>query len=302
MDDVCAVGIGVHSGESIEMHLWPAPANTGIVFRRVDLPGSPEVPALSKYVSSTQMSTTIANGNASVATVEHLLSALYGLGIDNLYIDLSSYEVPIMDGSAAPFIFILQTAGICEQNAPKSFLRIKREVSFSSDDKYIIARPYNGFKVDCRIDFDHPSFNADNQHVTIDFSSACYHKEVARARTFGFLADYEEVKKRNLARGTNYDNTIVMDDYRVLNKEGTRYDNEPLKHKVLDLLGDLYLLGHCIIGEIEAFKSGHALNNQFLVELLQEKEAYEIVVFDDEESYKDLSLPVMVDAIAWTEA
>jgi len=278
---VKATGVGVHNGEKVLIALRPAPVNTGIVFRRVDLNPVVEIPAHAHYIGDTHLSSCLVKDQVRISTVEHLMSALFGLGIDNLYIDLNASEVPIMDGSAAPFIFLIQSAGITEQNAPKKFFRIKQTLSVQEDEKFIRIKPFNGFKVDLKIDFDHPLFNQDNQHLKLDFSTSSYHKEVARARTFGFLADYEYIRKNNLSRGASLDNVVVLDQFKVMNDDGLRYHNEPLKHKMLDIIGDLYLLGHSVLGEIEGYKTGHALNGFLLRKILAMPEAFEIVTFED---------------------
>ncbi len=276
-----ATGVGLHTGEKVYMTLRPAAADTGIVFRRVDLPTPVEIPARTEYVGDTRLSTTLVKGEARVSTVEHLLSALAGLGIDNAYIDLSAPEVPIMDGSAGPFVFLLQSAGIEEQNRSKRFIRIKRAITVQDGDKWASFKPYNGFKVSFTIDFDHPAFKGRTQEATIDFSSTSFVKEVSRARTFGFMRDIEQLRENNLALGGSLDNAVVVDDYRVLNEDGLRYEDEFVKHKVLDAVGDLYLLGHGLIGAFSGYKSGHALNNCLLRAIMADSEAWEIVTFED---------------------
>lgn len=276
-----ATGIGVHSGQKVFLTLMPAPPNTGIIFRRIDLDPIVEIPARVEFVGDTSLSTCLIKDNARVATVEHLLSALAGVGIDNLFIDLTASELPIMDGSAAPFVFLLQSAGIEEQNAAKKFLRIKRGLEVQEGDKVASLQPYDGFKITFEIDFGHPLFNENNKKATLDFSSTSYVKEVSRARTFGFLSDYEYIRKRNLALGVSLDNTIVLDDYKILNEDGLRYHNEFVKHKILDVIGDLYLLGHSMIGEFVGYKSGHALNNCLLSKLLLQQDAWEEVTFQN---------------------
>ncbi len=264
------------------MNLRPAPVNTGIVFRRLDLPEPVDIPAHALRVSDTLLGTTISVGKAKVATVEHLLSAMAGLGIDNAYVDLTAAEVPIMDGSAAPFVFLLQTAGIQVQSAPKKFIRVRRAVEIRLDDKWARLSPYDGFRVNFEIDFDHPALRKNRQVVKLDFSSTAFLKEISRARTFGFLRDLETLRARDLTLGGSFDNAIVMDEYRVLNQDGLRFRDEFVRHKVLDAVGDLYLLGSCLIGEYSGFKSGHHLNNLLLRQLLEEPDAYEEVVFEDE--------------------
>lgn len=278
-----ATGVGLHTGEKVFLTLRPAPPNTGIVFRRVDLPEPVLIEARPQYVGDTTLSTTLVKGNARISTVEHLLSALAGLGIDNACIDVSAPEVPIMDGSAGPFVFLIQSAGVEEQNAPKRFIRIKRALRVEDGDKWACFEPYDGFKVTFTIDFDHPAFRTATQTASIDFSSTSFVKEVSRARTFGFMRDIEALRKRRLALGGSMDNAIVVDNYRILNEDGLRCSDEFVKHKILDAIGDLYLLGHSLIGSFTGYKSGHGLNNQLLRELLRQTDAWEAVTFDDEE-------------------
>lgn len=278
---ISATGIGVHLGEKVYLTLRPAPINTGIVFRRVDLDQPVDIPAHVDYIGETDLCTSLTRQGVRIATVEHLLSALSGLGIDNLYVDLTSPELPIMDGSAGPFIFLAQSAGIEEQNAPKKFIRIKKTIEVRDGDKFVRLMPYDGFKVSFEIDFDHPVIANSQQALTMDFSSVSYMKEVARARTFGFLADYEKVRQKNLAKGASLDNAIVLDTFKVLNEDGLRDPNEFVKHKILDAIGDLYLLGHSMIGAFSGYKSGHALNSRLLRTLLAKSEAWEVVTFDD---------------------
>jgi len=276
-----ATGITLHGGERAEIVLRPAPVNTGIRFRRVDLNPPVEIVALAENVGDTTLSTTLTKGSVRVATVEHLLSAFAGLGIDNAYVDVTASEIPIMDGSAGPFVFLIQSAGIEEQNSAKRFIRIKRKLKVKDGDKWASFEPFNGFKVTFTIDFDHPVFKVDTKTATLDFSSLSYVKEVSRARTFGFMADFEKLQALNLARGASLDNAIAIDDFRVLNEDGLRYENEFVKHKILDAVGDLYLLGSSLIGAFNGYKSGHALNNKILRQLLADKEAWEYVTFDD---------------------
>jgi UDP-3-O-[3-hydroxymyristoyl] N-acetylglucosamine deacetylase len=276
-----ATGIGLHGGEKVYLTLRPAAANVGIVFRRVDLDEPVIIPAKAENVGDTQLSTTLVQGDVRISTVEHLLSAIAGLGIDNIYIDVSAAEVPIMDGSAGPFVFLLQSAGIEEQDAPKRYIRIKRKVTVSDGDKWASFEPFNGFKVSFSIDFEHPVFKTRLQKASIDFSSTSFVKEISRARTFGFMKDIEMLRQRNLALGGSMDNAIVVDDYRVLNEDGLRYEDEFVKHKILDAIGDLYLLGHSLVGEFIGHKSGHELNNRLLRALLAEEDAWEEVVFDE---------------------
>ena len=278
-----ATGVGLHTGEKVYLTLRPAAANTGIKFRRVDLPEPVVIEAKPENVGETTLSTTLVNGGVKISTVEHLLSAFAGLGIDNAYVDVSAPEVPIMDGSAGPFVFLIQSAGIEEQNAPKRFIRIKKEVRVEDGDKWARFEPYDGFKVSFTIDFDHPVFHRDNQTASIDFSSTSFVKEVSRARTFGFMRDIEALRKMRLALGGSMDNAIVVDNYRILNEDGLRYADEFVKHKILDAIGDLYLLGHSLIGSFEGYKSGHGLNNQLLRELLKQKDAWESVCYDEQD-------------------
>ncbi len=277
-----ATGIGLHSGEKVYLTLKPAPIDAGIVFRRTDLDPVVEIKACAENVGETMLSTTLVKGSVRVATVEHLLSAMAGLGIDNCFVELSAAEVPIMDGSAGPFVFLLQSAGIAEQNKAKRFIRIKREVTVEEGDKKATFLPFEGFKVSFGIDFDHPVFKGRAQTATVDFSSTSFVKEVSRARTFGFMRDIEKLRAMNLALGGSVDNAIVVDDYKILNEDGLRYEDEFVKHKVLDAIGDLYLLGNSLIGEFRGIKSGHDLNNKLLRKLRAEEDAWEVVTFDDE--------------------
>lgn len=277
-----ATGIGLHSGEKVYLTLKPAPVDTGIIFVRTDLNPAVEILATAKNVGDTTLSTTLMNGDVRASTVEHLLSAMAGLGIDNAYVELSAAEVPIMDGSAGPFVFLLQSAGIEEQAAPKKFIRIKKPITVTDGDKEASFQPYDGFKVSFTIEFDHPLFDQSNQVASLDFSTTSFVKEVSRARTFAFMRDVEYLRSQNLALGGSVSNAIVVDDYRVLNEDGLRYENEFVKHKILDAVGDLYLLGHSLIGEFVAKKSGHGLNNQLLRALLEHEDCWEVVVFEDE--------------------
>jgi UDP-3-O-[3-hydroxymyristoyl] N-acetylglucosamine deacetylase len=278
-----ATGVGLHTGEKVYLTLRPAAANTGIKFRRVDLPEPVVIDASPENVGETILSTTLVNGDVKISTVEHLLSAFAGLGIDNAYVDVSAPEVPIMDGSAGPFVFLIQSAGVEEQDAPKRFIRIKRELLVEDGDKWAKFEPYDGFKVTFTIDFDHPAFKQETQTASIDFSSTSFVKEVSRARTFGFMRDIEALRKKKLALGGSMDNAIVVDNYRILNEDGLRYADEFVKHKILDAIGDLYLLGHSLIGSFVGYKSGHGLNNQLLRELLKQQDAWESVTFNQEE-------------------
>jgi UDP-3-O-[3-hydroxymyristoyl] N-acetylglucosamine deacetylase len=276
-----ATGVGLHNGEKVYMTLRPAAENTGIVFRRVDLDEPVDIKADPRLVGETMLGTTLVKDGVKVSTVEHLMSALAGLGIDNLYVDLSAAEVPIMDGSAGPFAFLLQSAGIEEQNAAKRFVRVKKKIRVEHGDKWAELRPHNGFKVNFEVSFNHPVFNKISQHATIDFSSTSFLKEVSRARTFCFLRDVEALREKNLTLGGSMDNAIVLDDYRILNEDGLRYSNEFVIHKILDAIGDVYLLGHTLIGELRAYKSGHDLNNRLMRALLADQSAWEEVTFDD---------------------
>jgi UDP-3-O-[3-hydroxymyristoyl] N-acetylglucosamine deacetylase len=276
-----ATGVGLHTGEKIYLTLRPAPVDTGIVFCRVDLEDIIQIPARPEYVGDTRLSTTLVSGDVRISTVEHLLSAMAGLGIDNAYVDLSAAEVPIMDGSAGPFVFLIQSAGIEEQNAAKRFIRIKKPVEVTHEDKVARFVPFDGFKVGFTIEFNHPVFKTDTQHAEIDFSTTSFVKEVSRARTFGFMHEIEQLRERQLALGGSLDNAVVLDDYRVLNEDGLRYRDEFVKHKILDAIGDLYLLGHSLIGAFDGFKSGHALNNELLRALIADETAWEEVTFDD---------------------
>ncbi|AFT66412.1 MULTISPECIES: UDP-3-O-acyl-N-acetylglucosamine deacetylase [Cycloclasticus] len=280
-----ATGVGLHSGEKVYLTLRPAGVNAGIVFRRIDFDEAVVIPAKAENVGDTQLSTTLIQGDVRVSTVEHLLSAIAGLGIDNIYIDLSAAEVPIMDGSAGPFVFLLQSAGIEEQNAAKRYIRIKKEVRVEDGDKWASFVPFEGFKVGFSIEFDHPVFKSRTQKAIIDFSSTSFVKEISRARTFGFMKDIEMLRQRNLALGGSMDNAIVVDDFRVLNEDGLRYEDEFVKHKILDAIGDLYLLGHSLIGEFHGHKSGHELNNKLLRELLVQEDAWEEVTFEEDDQF-----------------
>lgn len=278
--EIQATGIGLHSGKKVKLTLRPAPINTGIVFRRVDLNPVVEIPALYDRVGDTMLCTSLQQDGVRVATVEHLLSALAGLGIDNAYVDVNAPEIPIMDGSAAPFVFLIQSAGVTEQNAAKRFIRILKPIRVEHNGKYVQFTPYDGYKISFTIDFDHPVFNDKPQTAHFDFSGTSYVKEVCRARTFGFLSDYEKLREADLAKGGSLDNAIVVDDYRILNEDGLRFDGEFVAHKVLDAIGDLYLLGCGLIGAFEGYKSGHELNNRLLRELMVRQDAWEYTCFD----------------------
>ncbi len=275
-----ATGVGLHSGKKGLLTLKPAPINNGIVFRRTDLDPVIEIPAAYDNVSDTLLCTSLSHQNIKVATVEHLLSALAGLGIDNAYVDVDSPEVPIMDGSAAPFVFLIQSAGIIEQDAARKFIRIKEPIRIEDGDKFAEFSPYDGFRVGFTIAYDHPVFNEKPQRSVFDFSSTSYIKEVCRARTFGFLSDYEKLREIDLAKGGSLDNAIVVDEYRVLNEDGLRFDNEFVSHKVLDVIGDVYLLGCGLIGAFEGYKSGHEMNNRLLRTLMARQDAWEYTYFN----------------------
>ncbi len=282
--EISATGVGLHNGEKVTMTLRPAAINTGILFRRVDLPNSPEIKVQAHAVRDTRMCSALECNGARVATVEHLMSALAGLGVDNIIIDINGGEVPIMDGSALPFIYLLQTAGVFEQPAAKKFIRIKKTIEVIHDDKWVRFEPYHGFKIDFTIDFPHPVFEHTGKNVKIDFADNTYIKEISRARTFGFMHEVEYLRANGLARGGSLDNAIVLDEYRILNSGGLRYEDEFAKHKVLDAIGDLYMLGHPLLGAFTAYKSGHALNNELICTLLDDADAWEYATFEDEKS------------------
>ena len=282
-NSIKATGVGLHTGDKVLLTLCPAPVDTGIVFGRTDLNPVAEIPARADLVGETTLSTCLIHGEARVSTIEHLLSAMAGLGVDNAYVDVTAPEIPIMDGSAAPFVFLLQSAGIVEQHAAKKFIRVRKEVTVTDGDKTASFLPLEGFKISFGIDFDHPVFKHRAATTEIDFSTTSFVREVSRARTFGFVEEIEYLRSKGLARGGSMDNAVVIDDYKVLNQGGLRYDDEFVKHKVLDAIGDLYLLGYSLIGEYRAFKSGHALNNQALRTLIANKDAWEMVTFEDVE-------------------
>jgi UDP-3-O-[3-hydroxymyristoyl] N-acetylglucosamine deacetylase len=275
-----ATGVGLHTGEKVYLTLRPAAPDSGIVFRRVDLPQPVEIKASPYAVGDTRLSSCLERDGVRVSTVEHLMSALAGLGIDNVYVDLTAGEVPIMDGSAGPFVFLLQSAGLDVQPKPKTFIRVVESVEVREGDKWVRLDPFNGFKLELSIDFNHPAMERSRQSVCVDFSSTSYIKEVSRARTFGFMQDVEAMREQGLALGGSLDNAIVMDEYRLLNADGLRYDDEFVKHKALDAIGDLYLLGHPLIGAFSGYKSGHALNNLLLRRLLEQRSAWEYVSFE----------------------
>lgn len=282
-NSVSVTGVGLHSGEKVTLGLRPAPVNTGVVFRRVDVKPVVEIRAQPEMVNDTRLSTCMEKNGVRVATVEHLMSALAGMGIDNVYVDLDSAEVPIMDGSAGTFIFLLQTAGIVEQAAAKKFIRVKKTVEVKQDDKWVRFEPHHGYKLTFTINFAHPVFASAKQHVTVDLGEESYVRDISRARTFGFMQDVEYMRAQGLALGGSLDNAIVMDDYRVLNADGLRFEDEFVKHKVLDAIGDLYMLGYPLIGAFSGFKSGHALNNALVRTLMADKQAWEFVTFENVE-------------------
>jgi UDP-3-O-[3-hydroxymyristoyl] N-acetylglucosamine deacetylase len=281
-----AVGVGLHSGQRVELTLRPAQPDTGIVFRRVDLPLPVDIPVSALAVTDTRLASTISNGGARVLTVEHLMSACAGLGVDNLYVDITAEEVPILDGSASSFVFLLQSAGVVEQAVPRRFIRIKHPVEVSAGEgsnlKWARLEPYHGYKLSFEIDFRHPAVDSTGQHVTFDLGRDNYMRDIARARTFGFTKDVEMLRANGLALGGGLDNAIVMDDYKVLNADGLRYDDEFAKHKILDAMGDLYVVGRPLLAAYSAFRSGHDLNNKLLRQLLAQPDAYDIVTFEDE--------------------
>ena len=291
-----ATGVGLHTGDKVYLTLRPAPVDTGIVFVRTDLEQPVAIPARAENVGDTTMATTLTDGTVNISTVEHLMSAFAGLGIDNAFVDVSAPELPIMDGSAAPFVFLLQSAGVEEQAAAKKFIRIKKAVSYKQGDISAELTPYNGFRVEYTLVYDHPVFEHHKHKAAVEFSSMAFVKEVSRARTFGFLADYEKLRSMNLARGGSLDNAVVVDDYRILNNEGLRQEDEFVKHKILDAIGDLYLLGHSVIGAFSGYKSGHGPNNALLRKLLACEDAFEIVTFDDEDAAPiSFSRPILAD-------
>ncbi|MEH0665307.1 UDP-3-O-acyl-N-acetylglucosamine deacetylase [Vibrio scophthalmi] len=280
---VKTTGVGLHSGRKVTLTLRPAAANTGIIYRRTDLEPAVDFPANPDSVRDTKLCTALVNdAGVRISTVEHLNAALAGMGIDNVIVEVDAPEIPIMDGSASPFVFLLQQAGIEEQNVAKRFIRIKKPIRFEEEDKWAEFVPFNGFRMDFEIEFNHPAIDADEQHLVFDFSTNGFVKEISRARTFGFMRDIEYLQSQNLVLGGSFDNAIVLDEYRILNEEGLRFDNEFVTHKVLDAIGDLYMCGHPIIGEFRAYKSGHGLNNQLLRAVLADQEAWEWVTFEEE--------------------
>ena len=291
-ESIKSTGVGLHSGNKVAIVLSPAPEDTGIVFRRIDLNPVRDIPARADWVDETDLSTSLGSGDARVTTVEHLLSALCGLGVDNAFIDIDSAEVPIMDGSAGPFVYLLQAAGIRKQSAAKRFIRVTDEIAVNDGDKTATLRPYDGFRVTFAIDFDHPVFRAQSGRATLDISSEAFVREISRARTFGFVHEFEYMRSRGLARGGSVDNAIVIDDYRILNDGGLRYDDEFVKHKMLDAMGDLYLAGHQLLADYEGSKSGHALNNRLVRELFANPQSWEWVTFEEEaDAPLDWALP-----------
>lgn len=284
--EMSATGTGLHTGQKVFLKICPAPIDTGIRFRRIDQNPIVEIPARVENVGDTTLNTCLIKDGVRVSTVEHLLSAFAGLGIDNAYVDLTAPEVPIMDGSAGPFVFLAQSAGIQEQNALKKYIKIKRKIEVRQGDKFASISPHNGFKVTLTIDFDHPIIRSGNQTATIDFSTTSYVKEVSRARTFGFLSEVEYLRRNGLALGGSLDNAIVLDEFRILNEDGLRFEDEFVKHKLLDVIGDLYQLGHSMIGEFQGYKCGHQLNNQLLHALLENESAWEIVTFTDKKKLR----------------
>ena len=276
-----ASGIGLHGGRKVFISILPAPVDHGVVFRRVDVSPAVDVPADALLIGETTLCSTLVKDGVKVATVEHIMSALAGMGIDNVLVELSSPEIPIMDGSAAPFMYLFQSAGIVEQDAPRAFIRVLQPVQVGEGDKYARLEPYEGFRLSFGIEFKHPAFKTSAQTATLEFTTANYMREVSRARTFGFMREFEMMRAKNLALGASLDNAVALDDYRVVNPDGLRYDDEFVRHKILDAVGDLYLVGHPILGAYSAYKSGHALNNQLACALLQDTKAWELVRFED---------------------
>ncbi|WP_250478825.1 MULTISPECIES: UDP-3-O-acyl-N-acetylglucosamine deacetylase [unclassified Caballeronia] len=278
---VKTVGIGLHSGRKVDLTLRPAPIGTGIVFSRIDLPDPVDIPASALAIGDTRLASVLQKDGARVSTIEHLMSACAGLGIDNLYVDVTAEEIPIMDGSAASFVFLIQSAGIEEQNAPKQFIKVTKPIEVRDGDKFARLEPYFGFKLSFTIDFRHPAVDKTGQALEVDFATTSYVREIARARTFGFAHEVEMMRELGLARGGSMDNAIVLDEYRILNNDGLRYDDEFVKHKMLDAIGDLYVVGRPLLASYKAYKGGHAMNNMLLRELLANEDAYEIVTFED---------------------
>ncbi|MBR9729041.1 UDP-3-O-acyl-N-acetylglucosamine deacetylase [Shewanella intestini] len=280
---VRSIGVGLHSGNKVTLCILPAPANTGIILKRTDLNPVVSIPAKAHLVRETTMCTALVNDDGvRISTIEHLFAALAGLGIDNAVIEVDAPEIPIMDGSASPFVFLLQSAGIKEQAAPKKYLKITKPIRVEDGDKWAELKPFKGFKVDFKIDFNHPEISRSQQHMVMNFSTSAFVKDISRARTFGFMRDIEYLRANNLALGGSMENAVVLDEYRVLNPDGLRYDDEFVKHKILDAFGDLYVAGHAIVGEFCAYKTGHALNNQLVRALLAQQESWELVSFENE--------------------
>ena len=296
-NSIRASGVGLHSGEKVNMTLRPAAKDTGIIFRRLDIEPIQQIPALAKSVIDTMLGTTIAKKNASVMTVEHILAAFAGLGIDNALIDLDGPEVPIMDGSSASFIFLIESAGIEEQNASKKFLRIKKKIRVEDGEKFAEFKPYNGYRISFEIDFDHPMIKSKLTKLSVDFSTLTFLKEISRARTFGFLKEIETLRSKNLALGGSLDNAIVFDDYRILNQDGLRYQDELVRHKILDVVGDLYLMGHILVGEFNGYKSGHELNNKLILKLYKDETAWEEI---EESEITDIPISYWTSALGRT--
>jgi len=296
-NSIRASGVGLHSGEKVNMTLRPAAKDTGIIFRRLDIEPIQQIPALAKSVIDTMLGTTIAKKNASVMTVEHILAAFAGLGIDNALIDLDGPEVPIMDGSSASFIFLIESAGIEEQNASKKFLRIKKKIRVEDGEKFAEFKPYNGYRISFEIDFDHPMIKSKLTKLSVDFSTLTFLKEISRARTFGFLKEIETLRSKNLALGGSLDNAIVFDDYRILNQDGLRYEDELVRHKILDVVGDLYLMGHILVGEFNGYKSGHELNNKLILKLYTDQTAWEEI---EESEITDIPISYWTSALGRT--
>lgn len=296
-NSIRASGVGLHSGEKVNMTLRPAAKDTGIIFRRLDIEPIQQIPALAKSVIDTMLGTTIAKKNASVMTVEHILAAFAGLGIDNALIDLDGPEVPIMDGSSASFIFLIESAGIEEQNASKKFLRIKKNIRVEDGEKFAEFKPYNGYRISFEIDFDHPMIKSKLTKLSVDFSTLTFLKEISRARTFGFLKEIETLRSKNLALGGSLDNAIVFDDYRILNQDGLRYQDELVRHKILDVVGDLYLMGHILVGEFNGYKSGHELNNKLILKLYTDQTAWEEI---EESEITDIPISYWTPALGRT--
>ena len=296
-NSIRASGVGLHSGEKVNMTLRPAAKDTGIIFRRLDIEPIQQIPALAKNVIDTMLGTTIAKKNASVMTVEHILAAFAGLGIDNALIDLDGPEVPIMDVSSASFIFLIESAGIEEQNASKKFLRIKKNIRVEDGEKFAEFKPYNGYRISFEIDFDHPMIKSKLTKLSVDFSTLTFLKEISRARTFGFLKEIETLRSKNLALGGSLDNAIVFDDYRILNQDGLRYQDELVRHKILDVVGDLYLMGHILVGEFNGYKSGHELNNKLILKLYTDQTAWEEI---EESEITDIPISYWTSALGRT--